>query len=279
MSLSKNMKILWIGLERNLGIEKDHQVLILNKDNWDYNSVVEFKPDILIEREFNDKKYIYTDEVKFVKNKFPECKTIFWAIDTHLLLSWHKEYSLLFDYTFLAVSKYVKEFKRALWLPLCFPASDMPNYNIEKKYPIGFIGRYNITYLEERTAFLKKIKSEYKSLCHFETDYKSVYQKMSQCFIMLNKSIRDDLNYRVFEALACKNTLVTNSVPDLYKIKGLAERVCIYKTNEGAVDCIRNIIKDNIIYSDTEYISKGHLLYHRINKLLSMVKTGKQEEF
>jgi spore maturation protein CgeB len=278
-------KILWFGLEAVLGIEHEHEVLIMNKASFDTEKVLAFKPDILIEREFNDAVSMYESEVAFTKRMFPKCKTAVWLIDTHVQHTRHKEYAKIFDFVFLAISKYVPEFEKispaicVFWLPLGFPCPTIPELAKEKKYTIGFVGRFNCRYMEDRTQFLREIKDQYKRLCHFVTDYRDVYQTMSECNIMINKSISDDMNFRVFEALGVGNVLVTNSVPDLYKVKGLAERIYVYNTVEGAKDFIDQIMKEKIEYTDTDYIKKNHMLPNRINSILGMIESKVQQEF
>ena len=85
------MKILWLGLEHELGIEDKHEVLIMNKDTFDMSKVNEFVPDVLIEREFNDGISIYDEEIKHIKKRYPNCKTIMWFIDTHVQYQRHRE--------------------------------------------------------------------------------------------------------------------------------------------------------------------------------------------
>lgn len=183
----------------------------------------------------------------------------------------------------MAISKYVDEFKKqnlnTFWLPLCFPLADVPQYDDETIYPIGFVGRFNVRYLEERTKFLEAIKKEYNGMCHFVTDYQTVYQTMSHCDIMVNKSFASDLNFRVFEALAMNNALVTNQVPDLYKIKGLKEKVNIYKTTEEAIALIKKLSFKVERPDTSKYIKSYHTLTHRINSMLKMIETREQAEF
>jgi spore maturation protein CgeB len=300
------MKIVWLGLEHVLGIERNHNVLIMNKDTFNKEIVREFEPDLVIEREFNDGKSVYHEEIKFIRDTFPECKIAVWLIDTHVAYERHIEYAKLFDYVFLAISKYVPLFEarlsyydRVFWLPLCFPAPHIPKqkplellYNPltvreyakrEQLYPIGFVGRFDNKWLAKRQEMLDFVEDKYGKMCHFVTDYNTVYQTMSKCIIMLNMTYADDLNYRVFEALACGNILISNPVPDMYKINGLDEKIVMYKTLAGLHEKIYDLLDENYYIEKVEHnkywIETYHTLSNRIKSMLDMIDRRKQIDF
>ena len=277
------MKIVWIGLERVCGLEDEHEVLIMTKSNWDNKKLLEFNPDIIIEREFNNSKYYFHTEWDFIKKNLPNAKKVIWFIDTHVVKGRQISYCkyVNFDYAFFAISKYVDVFKdyisNSYWLPLSLPINCIPKKQ-EKIYPIGYVGRFNLPYLKIRTKFLEDIFEVFREKCHFVTDYTNVYKIMGQSKIMLNLSYGDDMNFRTFEALACGCTLLTNEVPDLHKIDGLFEKIKIYKSTDDCIEIIRTLLdKEPVDYSD--YIRKNHLLSNRTKKLIKMIKTNKQEAF
>jgi hypothetical protein len=260
------MKILWIGLETDIGVD----ALLMNKNNWDLEKILEFNPDVVIEREFNSSYYDYTEEIQLLRKKLPNAKFAVWFIDTHVVYDRQIIYANLFDYIFLAISSYVDDFKRqkhnAFWLPLCFPTTTMPEKQ-EKIYDIGYVGRFNVPYLEKRTMFLNKIRSHFGNRCHFVTDYATVYETIGKCKIMLNISYANDMNYRTFEALACRCHLLTNHVPDIDKINGLKEKVNFYSSPSDCVSVINTLLNKEIPdYSD--YILENHMLQHRVKSML-----------
>jgi len=278
------MRILWLGLEHNLGIEKEHEVIIMNKNTWSYEKVRDFNPDVVIEREFNDGKNIYTEEMLFVKNKLLDCKTAIWFIDTHVSFDRHIKYASLFDYKFLAISEYVPAFltiyKDVFWLPVCFPLSSIPKHDVKREYVLGFVGRWKG--YERRSQLLDALRQRYADLCHFVTDYETVYQTMAKCHIMVNYSFKNDMNYRVFEALGMGNILVTNAVPDIFRISELSERMYIYNTIDGAIALIDLILKNKTdidTKQNISYIEEGHTLKQRIEAMLGMVKNKLQMGF
>lgn len=284
------MKILWLGLEHSLGIEGTHDVLILNKENFDMERVRLFAPDIVIEREFNDAVSIYDQEVRDIKEKFPSCKTAVWLIDTHVAYDRHKEYVRNFDYVFMAISAFANDFhqyhRNVFWLPTCFPVARLQKIETVKTYMIGFVGR-RTEEMVLRNQLLNKVEQAYGSgECHFETNYDDPYGRMRQCMIMLNQSFLADMNFRVFEALACGNILVTNSVPDLFKIKTLSERMFIFNDHTEALNIIGQILETKVglkavkeIRKNRQFIQQHHTLKNRAQSMLEMMSTNLQVEF
>lgn len=275
------MKILWIGLETDTGLEKEHQVLIMNKHNWNEKTILEFNPDISIEREFNSPDYQYQFETLFLIKNLPTCKRCIWLIDTHVSYDRHKEYCKMFDFVFLAISSFVEEFKQynphTYWLPLCAPFTRVVPKE-DKIYPIGYVGRFNVPFLEDRTKTLEFIESKFPKQCHFVTDYATAYKTMSQIKIMVNISYLNDMNFRTFEALACGCTLVTNRVTDLYKIKGLVDKIYIWEHEQDCVEIISNLI-DRDPVDNSEWVYKYHMLTNRSHSIINMVLTDLQEEY
>lgn len=275
------MRILWIGYEKQLGIEKTHKVLKMNKSNWDLEKIIEFNPELIIEREFNDGISFYQKEMEQFIQLLPNAKRAMWFIDTHVQYERHKDYQKWFDYKFFAISKYAQEFK-GYWLPLCYPLSEVVSYDIKPIHKIGFIGRWG-KYFDERNKVLSFVKYFYEDDFYIKTDYKTVYKSMAECKIMINRSIGEDMNFRVFEALGSRNILVTNEVPDLYKIKGLTDRIYIYKSYCELINIIEKLLKIDtpisVIEDNLKYIKQNHLLSNRINSMLKIIETEKQVSF
>lgn len=280
------MKILWLGLEHSIG-ENTHQVCIMNKNNFSMEVVKMFDPDIIIEREFNDGRHVWYNEVMELKKWKPEIKTAVWLIDTHVAYQRHKNYIRHFDFVFMAISRYAEEFKafhpHVYWLPLCYPSPTLPA-NEKNIYPLGFVGRITPD-MTKRVELLKALEEHYGNLCHFVTDYATVYKTMSQCTIMVNQSYADDLNFRVFEALACGNILVTNSVPDLFKVDTLKARVFPFETPQGAIHFIDTILQQEKktdvftqVKENRQFIKERHMIQHRVEKIIEVLIEGGSNE-
>lgn len=257
-----------------------------------YEQIRAFKPDVVIEREFNDGVAHYEGIYNWLKAEQSHVKRVWWAIDTHVSLERHLHYAENFDYVFCAIHHFVPHFEavvgkgKAFWLPLCYPGrrdSIKNNYH-EIKYPISFVGRWNREWFPERTQMIEHLQKVYGDRFHAETNYEDMVSIIKRSKVCVNRSIKDDLNFRVFEVLAAGTELVTNAVPDLYKIQGLATRVGIFQSVEELEGLIDPILADDPdethnALKNQQWIRDNHTLFHRHNALLQMLASGQQREF
>jgi len=285
------MKIVWLGLEKQLECSffpTKNEILIMNRDTFSMKKVKEFNPDIIIEREFNDGKSGYEYEWTHIAREMPQVKRAMWFIDTHITFASHLKYASHFQYMFFAISRFVpifqNQYKKAkvFWLPLCFPLVGLPPMLLEKKHKASFVGRWNQRWFPERTRLVEELKRN--KWFHAITDYNKPYQIMSESDISFNRSIGEDLNFRVFEALACGTELVTNYVPDIAKIKGLKNHCHVYKKDDDGPRMVEELVSGKRKYkanriSQRDFIRKSHLLRHRFSELLKMVEYGIQVEY
>lgn len=272
------MKNIWIGLEHTLGVP---DMYIMNKENFSIDKIKELKPEIIIEREFNDPKYFYNLEWEAIRNYYPQAKRAMWFIDTHVQFARHLEYAKNFDYIFLAISRFVPIFqkiypkKKVFWLPLCFPTPFLPPRAFGIRHKASFVGRWGQALYKERTEMVEQLKQDKRFFAI--TDYIKVYQIMSESVVSLNRSYSEDMPFRVFEALGCGSELVTNDVPDMHKIRGLISHVHLYKSDQEGVQMVLDLMDKKRkpkgdIESNRKFISAGHLLSHRVTAMIKMIE-------
>lgn len=292
------MKIVYLSYERGIELEKDHQIYYTDINDIEtrsydvvFKEALAFKPDLIIEREFNDAKALYMQLLYDLKQALPDVIRAKWFIDTHVAEGMHKLYAQHIDVGFFAVSRTVEIFKKllgeknAFWLPLCYPQhsnSIIPNYN-PIKYEVSFVGRFN-KWFPERTAYIGKLRDHYGDKFYAVTDYKRMSTIIKQSKVSFNCSITDDMNFRVFEVLAMGTELVTNSVPDIYKIKGLKEKLYIYGDFEDLTTAIDGIVANDPTFTHNtiqtqKWIKSHHTLYNRHTELLQMLETKKQVSY
>ena len=90
------------------------------------------------------------------------------------------------------------------------------------------------------------------------------------------------MNFRVFETIANGVELVTNDVPDLHLVEGLAKRINIYHNDQELLDLIDYILIEKVqhdVIRNQIWIQNHHCLIHRQHSLLEMIKTNKQGDF
>jgi len=283
--------------------DQKHEIMYVDvntvdKDGYDetLRKVLEFQPDLLLEREFNDGRAEYAQFIADVgmKSSFAghPVKTAVWLIDTHVSHARHKDYMQLFDYVFLAVSKFVPEFKKlhgddkVYWLPLCFPyRSDTINRNyFPITRPISFVGRWNKQWFPRRTYYINRLKKMFGGRFTAMTDYDNMFSIIKRSRISFNCSINKDLNFRVWESLGAGVELITDDVPDLHKVEGLAPRVSIYTNFDHIKDYVVGIISNDPKYThntlqNQDWVKKNHCLVHRHKAILQMIESGQQVKF
>lgn len=251
--------------------------------------VAEFNPDFLIEREFNDGVSKYPEFVLWVKNNIPTCKRAVWLIDNHCNFDWHFQYSVLFDFCFVAISSFKPILARKVpnarvfWLPLCYPFNKKKIKRNKGKvdYSVTFVGRWG-GFFKERTRLIELLKARYGEEFFCITDYANMEENLRRGVVSFNCSLSYDMNFRVWETLANGLELVTNDVPDLHLIKGLEERINIYRSDEELFELIDAILEgrlENDVQKNQIWVQNHHTLLNRHRAMLEMMITNKQMEF
>ncbi len=282
---SKNKDILALTYERNWELPKGWNVRY-----YDINAPLKIitNPHVVIEREFNDGKAIYDRLYNFqLKKTSPKA---FWFIDAHVSDNKRISYCDHFDFVFVAHSPYINlvkentKCKNIFWLPLCYPVSGdhIQKNTCSIKYPVSFIGRYG-TGFEKRNEMIDFLKKEYNENFFVSTDYESMPNLIKQSKITTNHSMKNDLNFRVFETLGYGAALMTNYVTDLDKIEGLKERLNCFNELTDLKTHIDSVLsekqKKHNIYETQEWIKQNHTMKNRLAEMLQMINTGKQVEY
>jgi hypothetical protein len=243
--------------------------------------VAAFKPDLIIEREWNDSKALYGR----IYEAFQNVPKAWWWIDAHVLYEYRKPYARNFDYLFLAVSKFVDQAENEIhrpsrWLPLSCPweaGGCFPN-NERKEIAVSFVARITPTqYFERRIECVKRLQDHFGSLFHFETtpDMVSIVRRSK---VSMNCAYNQDLNFRYFEVLGCGTELVTDAVPDLYRVPGLEERVTIYHNFDEMLSLVSEVLHGKIRHNMPEiqqWIRDNHCIEHRYRQIIKELRDAK----
>jgi DUF based on E. rectale Gene description (DUF3880)/Glycosyl transferases group 1 len=138
----------------------------------------------------------------------------FWAIDTHLNFDRCLAQARTCDLTFAAQRDGAEALRRAgirsaAWLPLaCDPAIHC-KHDVPKQYDFSFVGNL---FPGPRSDLLDRLRRRFPKHfignCYFE----EMARTYSASRAVFNRSIRNDVNMRVFEALACGSLLLTNDL-------------------------------------------------------------------
>jgi spore maturation protein CgeB len=183
----------------------------------------------------------------------------FWAIDTHFHYKWLLHKSRTFDHVF-AVHKDGAEalrkdgIKSATWLPVACDPAFHRKLDVGKKYDVSFIGNvlpggdtglvemakktFRSMFIDNRFApdvrslmngfrvgqrgkLLRLVQETFDNVFVGNAYLEEMARIYSESRIVFNRSILNDVNMRVFEALSCGSMLVTNrldryGLPELF---------------------------------------------------------------
>jgi GT2 family glycosyltransferase/tetratricopeptide (TPR) repeat protein/SAM-dependent methyltransferase len=204
---------------------------------------------------------------------------VWWAIDTHLDLDRCLAQARCADLTYAAQKPGAEALRRAgiasaEWLPLaCDPNIHRP-HETAKRYDFSFVGNLFPGPRAELIELLcRHFPSHFVGRAYFD-DLARVY---SESRITFNRSIRDDLNMRVFEALACGSLLVTN---ELTAESGQGElfrdgtHFANYRDPEELLDKLRFYVarpetRTKVERAGREEVVAKHTYRHRMQSILS----------
>jgi len=147
--------------------------------------------------------------------------TIGYSVDQYMN-PWHVPYSACFDGLYVAQKDYLPLFaasptnRPAAWMPLfCNPAYDRDD-GLDRDIPVSFVGTLDGPANPGRRPFLNAFR-RMAPLFSGAGRYAPIFNRSQ---IVLNQSAAGELNFRVFQAMACGAALLTedteNGLRDLF---------------------------------------------------------------
>ncbi|OQX56300.1 MAG: hypothetical protein B5M53_02095 [Candidatus Cloacimonas sp. 4484_209] len=239
----------------------------------DILSSVHLKPDLILNVETHTSKDMYS-VLSLERTDIPK---VFWAIDNHLNFRWHKEYAYVFDKTYFAQSSLVDYASRygiggVEWLPLACDPIVHKDLCMGRDIDVGFIGKMN----RKRRVFFDVLRKRLKDVAF--GIYEGVYgERMAEIYsrskIVVNPSVRKDINMRTFEATACGALLLNQDIRDLEKLFNVGEEIDTFGDVDSLVEKIKFYLKNDsvrkrIADSGKKRTLKEHTYQKRIKKLL-----------
>jgi hypothetical protein len=137
------------------------------------------------------------------------CATAMLSVDAHHNAMWHAPLACAFDEVFVAQGDYLPAYvdagaRRARWLP-CWAPDGLPAPAAEKSYEVAFVGTLDPALNPERVALLAALRPRLP-LHAASGDWVPVFGRSR---IVLNQTVKGDMNARVFEAMASGALLLT----------------------------------------------------------------------
>ena len=204
---------------------------------------------------------------------------LFWSIDSHCALNEHKNFVDKYKphLVLSSTSSYLKEYENmapyVAWFPNAVDTRWFKEATTKKTEDIVFIasmiaGRENVAEILSKTVDVKT---------HSNLIGDDYVKMLGTSFASFNKSIADDINYRVFESTACRTTLITNTVPDLDKLFKLDEDIACYSSAKEMIGICQWLKYDKaaayqIAENGYKRTINNHTYDHRAQLLVNLVK-------
>ncbi len=134
---------------------------------------------------------------------------VFYAVDTHHHFECHKYMAGACNLTYFAQKDYLNLIDvsgiKSEWLPLW--ASRYVDQSSDKKFETSFIGSLDARLNPERVQFFDHLKK----LIPIHIGHGQFWDIFPFSEIVINQTVKSDLNFRVFEALMCGCMLLTEA--------------------------------------------------------------------
>lgn len=205
-----------------------------------------------------------------------------WFIDTHVSTAHRIEIARHFDYVYLAQRAQIQEFidagcKHVRWLPLGCAPELHTSARGPFDYDVAFVGSMASASGDKRRHFIERVRATFPN--HFigqcwPHEMASAYTRAR---IVVNMCLNQDVNMRVFEALASGALLITDHADGLDELFEPGQDLIIYRDEDEAMDQIAHYLSDSearekIARQGQEKVLREHTYAARIQKLIGDIE-------
>lgn len=203
---------------------------------------------------------------------------VFISVDTHHHSRWHKYLGHVCDLALVAQKDYIPQFLEVGVSPVWFPlwASRHVEPSEVKEHGACFIGTFNKDLNPERVEFFERLKE--KIPVFFSQG--AWWLVFPQSEIVINQTVKGDLNFRVFESMISGSMLLTERTGNgLFELFREGEHLVTYAKGDvdEAASVISKYLADKpaariIAKAGREEVLKKHSTEARAEDLISIVK-------
>lgn len=162
-----------------------------------------------------------------------------------------------------------------MWLPHAAEPLAYPKKAIINKYDVCFVGNVGSW---NRVDFLDRMFKEFPNFFYGKRLFEEAAEIFCSSKVVLNISIKDDVNMRVFEALSTGSFLLTNELPGLSVLFKDGVHLATYRTLDEAVEKARYYLAHDderqkiADAGHAEFMAK-HTYTHRLKKVMEIVRS------
>ena len=208
---------------------------------------------------------------------------ILWLIDTHISYICDEVMAKSFDLVFVAQKndseKLKRKIKNVYWLPL---AAD-PEFHGKKdsidEYDIALVGGFGHG---RRKVIMEKLKGLYPKSHIGPAECRKIGEIYSKSKIVVNRSIKNDLNMRVFEGLCSGSLVITDEIKEngFEDIFGGRDVLVTYSSFGNLKDKIDYYLLHDeerlkIGNAGREFVLEGHTYKSRVDSIMTEMQKFK----
>jgi len=201
---------------------------------------------------------------------------IFWSIDSHMVLMNHITTVVKnkIDIVLNAIESHQNYFKtsKTFYFPNAYP-SDLisPIDGVDKNIFLGFCGS-----LLNRSEILDKLENNFGLKKDIWKLGNEMVKTINGYKIHFNKTLSNDINYRIFETMGCNTLILTNSTENINTFFNDMENIVIYNDETELFEKLNVLSSDNdlvkkISNSGYELVKNNHTYDNRTDVLLKLI--------
>ena len=201
---------------------------------------------------------------------------IFWSIDSHMVLMNHITTVVKnkIDIVLNAIESHQNYFKtsKTFYFPNAYP-SDLisPIDGVDKNIFLGFCGS-----LLNRSEILDKLENKFELKKDIWKLCNEMVKTINGYKIHFNKTLSNDINYRIFETMGCNTLMLTNSTENINTFFNDMENIVIYNNETELFEKLNTLSLDNdlikkISNSGYELVKNNHTYDNRTDVLLKII--------
>jgi hypothetical protein len=268
--------------------EKGIDVLAIGTKETDYVDVVKNRTfkliTVLKQKKFIPDLMIYVEggsspifPMDLDQLSFP---TVWWGIDTHNDYELHLMISRIFDHSLIAQKCFVNQLsedgiRSVTWLPLASPTFKIDKAAKFETYDIAYVGSMNWDLYPEREKIYETIKANFANFYYGTASPEQMMSIYSRSKIVINHSLMNDVNMRVFESLGAGSLLLTNEIYN-NGLEDLLTRKIDFDTYDDLEDLLKKInfhlknekIRKKIADAGHAEVLKLHMYSNRVDFIL-----------
>lgn len=205
---------------------------------------------------------------------------VFWSIDSHCALGKHVFFAKRskFDIHLNSTPGYLKNFEpysgKCVWFPNAYPADliDKRADITAKPHDVGFCG----SMIGDRASWL----SEVDRMVQVKRDVFVLGEEMVRCMqtykVSLNRTIANDINYRIFETLGVGTALLTNNPPDLDRLFDDSKHLMTYSSTDDLKAKLRYLldndsVRESMALAGYQHVRENHTYDIRARELATLL--------